>query len=266
MYAKIARISFGFNIKKLQLSNINDISQELLETIERYLNDTMGQEERSSFEEKLQSNTELNQQVQDIEIMLFGIETSALKEKLDIFHKDLITDISSNRGKPKGKGFPFIKYAIAASVALLISIGGWWITNQKSSNEKLFAKHFRPDPGLATTMSINNNYEFYNAMVSYKHEDYSIAIKKWERILHKKPENDTLNYFLGVAYLANGNEITSIKHLNFVTKIKNSAFEKDAFYYLGLAHLKNGNEYEARRNLSKSEIDKSKLIIRELKD
>ncbi len=246
------------------MENNSDISQELLETIERYLNNTMQQNERSLFEKTLLNNTELKQKVEDVKIMLFGIETSALKEKLDIFHKELITDKSFYKKPKKVKNLSFTKYAIAASIVILLGFGGWWVTNQKSSNEKLFAKYFKPDPGLATTMSSTNNFKFYDAMVNYKHGDYNIAIGKWEALLQNKPKNDTLYYFLGVAYMANKNDFISIEHLNAVTKIENSVFKSEAFYYLGLAYLKNGESEKAINFFKQSDLEKSKQILDEL--
>ncbi len=87
-------------------------------------------------------------------------------------------------------------------------------------------------------------------MVDYKQGNYDMAINKWEKLLAKKPENDTLNYFLGVSHLATGADNNAILFLKKVTN-SNSYFEKEARYYLGLAHLKNG------------EIDKAKIFLKE---
>ncbi|NOY48498.1 MAG: tetratricopeptide repeat protein, partial [Chlorobi bacterium] len=101
-------------------------------------------------------------------------------------------------------------------------------------------------------------------MVNYKHGDYNIAIGKWEALLQNKPKNDTLYYFLGVAYMANKNDFNSIEHLNAVTKIKNSVFKSEAFYYLGLAYLKNGESEKAIIFFKQSDLEKSKQILDEL--
>ena len=242
------------------MKNNSNISQELLETIERYLNSTMEQEERSLFEKKLLTNDELKQQVQDVKIMIFGIENSVLKDKLNEFHDDLLKSNYSLKNKKNS----FTKYAIAASVVILIGFGGWWLINPKTNNEKLFAKYFKPDPGLATTMSNTINFKFYDAMVNYKHGDYNIAIEKWEALLQSKPKNDTLNYFLGVTHLANNNTLNSIEYLDKATEINNSIFKNETLYYLGLAYLKNNNSEKAISFFKQSDLDKSKQILDEL--
>ena len=113
-------------------------------------------------------------------------------------------------------------------------------------------------------MSSNTNFEFYDAMVNYKQGDYKVAIKKWTALLENNAVNDTLNYFLGMAYLANKNEKVAIPLFKTVTKNRNSYFKNDAYYYLGLAYLKSGNVQLAKKNLTFSTLDNSKSLLSEL--
>ena len=237
----------------------SNISQDLLETVERYYNDSMTSDERTMFEKKLQNEPEFNTQVKDIKTLLLGIETQALKEQLDKFHKD----ISKTEKTTKVRFLTFIKIAVAA--AIIIAVGSFWFFN-KPVNEKLYVKYFTPDPGLPTVMGTSENFGFYDAMVNYKHGDYDIAIDKWSLLQSKMPQNDTLNYFLGVAHLANQNESQAISFLNKTKKSSESVFLNDAYYYLGLAYLKKGNIELAKNNFNLTTIDNSKAIILELTD
>ena len=240
--------------------NLN-ITQDVLETIERYINKTMTSNEIISFEKKLQSDSKFKAQFEDIKILLLGIETQSLKEKLDSFHEDIPFGKSKTSiVKPL---FSIRKFVAAA--AIIIAVGSFWFFNQ-NTNEKLFVTYFIPDPGLPTTMSETSNFEFYDAMVNYKQGDYNTAISKWEALLEKKPQNDTLNYFLGVAHLANKNEKSAIKHLDIIAQDSNANFKNEAYYYLGLAHLKADNVKLAKKNLNFSTIDNSKKILLELND
>lgn len=222
----------------------------------------MTRDELLIFEEKLQ-NLEFKTQVEDIKTLLLGIETQSLKEQLNEFHKEVQdTEVQKNES-PKVRFLNFRK--IAAAAVLVIAIGSFWFFNQ-NTNEKLFTKYFTPDPGLPTTMSRTSNYEFYDAMVNYKQGDYKTAINKWETLLKNKPQNDTLNYFLGVAHLSNKDENSAIKYLDIVTKNSNTNFKNDAYYYLGLAYLKADNVELAKNNLNFSTIDNSKKILSNLND
>mgnify|MGYP000542504601 FL=1 len=154
--------------------------------------------------------------------------------------------------------------SIAASIAILI--GGFWFFNKPKSNEALFNKYYIEDRGLETNMGESDNYTFDDAMVDYKQKKYNLAIGKWNILLKNKPENDTLNYFLGVAHLANKNENEAINYLKEVTKATESEFLNEAYFYLGLSYLKMDNTDLAIEYFEKSNSKTSKTIISELKN
>ena len=238
------------------------ISKELLEIIERYINGTMTSKELKDFNQLLELDNEFKTKVEDVKTMLTGIETQALKEKLNEFHKDIPKTIVENTPKTKVRFLNFSKISIAA--AIIIAVGSIWFFNT-SKNEKIYANFFKPDPGLPTTMSATNNFDFYDAMVNYKHGDYTIAIDKWQVLQERKPDNDTLNYFLGVAHLANKNVTDAIPYLERSIEAQDDfTFLDEAYLYLGLAYLKEGNIELAKKHLNTSETADAKKIISEL--
>jgi len=261
MYGKTSKHCIVLKILKKLETNSN-ISQEQLESIERYINGTMSPKELKAFEARLVEEPDFKIQVEDIRILLLGVETQSLKEQLDEFHKDINKE-SVQKESPKIRYLQFRKFVAAAAV--IIALGSFWFFNQ-NSNEKLYAKYFSPDPGLPTNMSNTANFEFYDAMVNYKQGDYETAIKKWEILKSKNTNNDTLNYFLGVAYLANKNEVDAISFLEQSIKDKDFPLANDAYFYLGLAHLKEGHIELAKEHLEKSYIEKSQALLSELKD
>ena len=243
----------------------SNISEELLETIERYLNGTLSSHELKDFERLLDIDEDFKAQVEGVKTMLLGIEAQSLKEQLDDFHKEIpITEVQK---KLKSQKVRFLNYSkIAAAAAIIIAIGSIWFFSS-APNQKLYAKHFKPDPGLPTTMSSTNNFDFYDAMVNYKHGDYDLAIEKWRLLNENQPDNDTLNYFIGAAYLANKNEAEAIPFLERATASEDDfVFLNDAYYYLGLAYLKKGNIELAKKQLDLSNTDSAKEILSELPD
>lgn len=234
------------------------ISQELLEAIERYYNDTMTTDERLKFESRLKDDSEFKTQVEDIKTLILGIENQSLKEQLDVFHDEIPKTLPKTSS---ATGF-FTLRKLAAAVIILLAVSGfWWFSTPH--NEKLYSEFFTPDPGLPTVMSSESNFEFYDAMVNYKQGDYKIAIQKWESI---NPKGDTLNYFLGVAHLANKNERTAIEFLEKATQNTEFTLSSEAYYYLGLAQLKEGNEDDAKASLKHSSVENSKALLSELND
>ena len=238
----------------------NNISQEEFEQIENYLLNKMTNNEQLIFENNLKIDSELREKVGACKILIDAVEVQSLKEKMDDFHNDVSSNvISLSKTRRKWQSF-----AMAASIAVLIGLSGFWFLNNNSKNQKLYAKYYKPDPGLPTVMSTSSQYDFYDAMVNYKRGDYKLAIEKWKLLLKQKPQNDTLNYFIGVAYLADKNEIMSIPYLEKTVKQTQSIFRNEGFYYLGLAYLKNDNIQLAKKNLLLSNNDKSNEIISQL--
>lgn len=113
-------------------------------------------------------------------------------------------------------------------------------------------------------MSSHQNYSFNEAMVDYKQENYSVAIEKWLLLLYKSPENDTLIYFLGAAYLAEGQTSEAIVYLDKIEKEQNSVFQKDAAYYRALLHLKNKNPDSAVHSLKNAPSNKNRQLLNEI--
>ena len=241
------------------------ISQELLETVERYLNNTMDATEKLQFEKSLEENNTLRQQVEDIKILLSGIETASLREKMEEFHHQMaqetkeipVRNITKNN-RTNSRLF----YAVAASAVILLGI--FWMLNPKDSNEMLFNEYFSVDPGLPTTMGSTDEFSFYDGMVNYKRKEYDEALEKWRQLLPQKNNNDTLNYFIGVTYLAKGNTEEAIPFLEKVTTQKESMFLEDSYFYLGLSNLKNDNLEDAKENFRKSNTEEAQKILKVL--
>lgn len=259
MHGKTA--SADFILKKIRkLKNNSNITPELLEAVERYDSDAMAKEERMAFEERLKDPS-FKLLVEDIRITLLGIETQVLKERMDEFHNDMIENPTVKPHSTKTSILSFSKIALAAGI--IIALGVFWIFSG-SSNDRLYAKYFKPDPGLPTTMSSSDNFAFYEAMVNYKQKDYQTAISKWKKLDQKTPDNDTITYFLGVANLANNNSDDAVFYLKKTIHHPESVFLEDAQYYLGLAYLKSDNTEAAIRAFEQSNSEKSQELLREL--
>ncbi|MEX0289341.1 MAG: tol-pal system YbgF family protein [Flavobacteriaceae bacterium] len=226
----------------------------------------MDEPELASFEKELEGNTDLQTKVAEVRSIIQGVEAAVLRERLDVFHEELHEEPEEATEPSPVRRFDFRRYAIAASVAILIGITGFWYISRQEPHELLFQKHFSPDPGLPTTMSTSANFEFYEAMVSYKRGDYGAAIAKWETLLSTKPNNDTLNYFLGVAHLANSNTNKALEYLKTASAIPQSSFANETLYYLGMANLSTGDIEAAKRYLNQSKIEKSQEVISEMED
>lgn len=237
--------------------------QEEHDRIEKYILGQLETAGKEAFEARLQTSPELQIVVEDHKVLLEAIEEQSLIENMEQIHQDAFPNPSASEEKKIYSlwNTNWVKYGVAASVVILVLWGGYTLSRKQTTDQELFASYFTPDPGLPTTMSSTDNFIFFEAMVSYKQGAYDDAIAQWEPLLDKKPKNDTLNYFIGVAHLANNNESEAITFLQWATEKEHSQFLSDAYYYLGLSYLKKGNQENAKRFFKLSEHKKSKELL-----
>ena len=239
------------------------ISTAEFESIEQYLLDRMETEQRIAFENRIQTDSAWAYKVEEVKLLLAGIETATMKERLNSYHENL----KKNQPEKGGGKIIFIqrKLTVAASVALLATISIWLFTTSKNKYEKIYATYYKPDPGLMSAMGVSDNYVFNKAMLNYKIGKYKAAIDEWGKLKIELPQNDTLNYFLGAAQQANGNNAAAVELLKSMTTDAAKPFYKDACWYTGLALLEQGAVKEAIPYFEKSDRPESKELISKIK-
>ncbi len=239
------------------------ISQEQQEIFEQFLRGKMSEEEHSSFEFSLSKDEKLKNSFKEFKSLFEAVEEDGLRSKLEDFHKAMEEETPVRQINTSKKWFT---YSIAASISIFLAVGGLWFFNRQSPNEALFEQYFSPDPGLPTVMGTNDNFAFYEAMVDYKLGNYEIAIKKWEKLLETKPENDTLNYFLGSAYLANMEFETALDYLLKNEHNESSPFYEETHFYLGMTYLKLNKVSKVKTHFEKSKVPVSNEILEAIED
>ena len=234
--------------------------------IETYLDLNDDMEKALMYESELKKIPNIEQKIEEVKNIREEIEDSIRQSKIKEFHKHVarnekdssVKNIANNKTQSKT-----IWYAIAA--ALLVLFGIFWMMDNTTPSEKIFADNFKPDIGLPLKMGTENSYGFYEGMVDYKQENYKEAILKWNVLLKKNPENDTLNYFLGVAYLALGEADSSLEYLQNQELFQDGMFKEDAAYYAALAKIKVGELKEAKMLLTKNVSERNEKLLNVLK-
>lgn len=241
----------------------HNIPEDEIILIEGYLTNTLGAEERVAFEHKLLQNSDLQQKINELKLLLLGIQETEIKTRLSEFHQGLVSNNGSLPLKVSKK-LNFPRMAIAASVLVLLSMAIWGIWFRQPLHQKLFSRYYSPDPGLATVMSQSDSYDFEKAMVEYKNEAYQQAIEAWEVLLAKKPGNDTLIYFIGSAQMAMEQYEKARENLKQVAGHSSSAFQRDACWYLGMYYLRENQKRMAIEYLTQSGYTEATALINEI--
>jgi len=215
---------------------MRELSEKDFERIERFILGDMSAEEQQSFQKEMETDDELQKSVLEQRELIKSVEAEGLKAELDSIHSELY-DVN------QGKRSPYLFFSIAASIAVLIGFSFWYFNLEESPSE-LYAEYSYTDPGLPVPMSATDSYDFYDAMVDYKTEDYQKAINKWTILLEAEPRNDTLNYYIGASYFNMNAFDQAESYLDNVLNSKKSNFIYKAQYMLFLAKLKSGNTEE----------------------
>ena len=262
----------------------NNITSEEWNDIEIWLDQNDVQRETPLLNEKLTQIPNFAKKIECVKKTREDIEDSIRQSRIKAFHHDipfspvspdgpnspdsyLNVSVDEKVSGIKNMANKIIKpytfwYAGAAVLAALLGI--FWMMKISSTSEKIFATYFKPDIGLPLKMSTGNTYGFYEGMLDYKQENYEEAIEKWQVLLEAKPKNDTLNYFLGVAYLALGNAAKSLEFLENQERFRQGIFKEDAAYYTALAKIKEGKLEEARVFLQKYPAKRNTALLNEL--
>jgi len=249
------------------MKNKIEISPVEWDVIETYLEQENASEREIFWREKLVTIPNVEEKIAHIAKIREEIVDSIRQSKIKEFHEKVSVDENGGNVKmlPAGKSNPrIIWYSIAA--VLVVAFGILWILQHRPPSEKIFAENFKPDIGLPLKMGTTNNLEFYEGMVDYKQGEYQKAIDQWQVLWSENPQNDTLNYFLGVANLAQDDTKKSLKYFENQEVFQQGIFKEDAAYYAALAKIKDGKFEEAKALLQENPSERNTNLLRQLED
>lgn len=210
------------------------LDRPTFEAIEDYVLDRMEAADREAFEQRMAADPELRAEVELERENILAVELGGVTRMLKTVGDEQSVD---HERSTSGSGWKqYLRYA--ALLAILLSAAVWLM--RPSTNERLFAEHFLPDPGLPVAMGASDDPAFADAMVSYKEGRYADARAKWAPLLGAQPMNDTLRFYTASAFLAEGRINDAIPLLEGLAGDAASKFHIKAQWYLLLAYLRTG--------------------------
>lgn len=240
-----------------------DLNSDNYQEIDRYLRDEMNKEERDRFEQQMQENPLLRQELElqrDIEggVDLFGGES--LKKRLQALEGADSPDdtvISPVNGKPKNQRSKsvYLWLGIAASLVLLL-MAVILLSDSSRDPQSLYADYYEPYPNVLNPIERSSGAPTEpgdQAMYLYEQRNYRQAI---ELINDSGLSNDpAYQFYLGICYLEVQDASSAIKTFDKILVNHQGGFYEPALWYRGLAQMQTG-QYEAAGKSFREIVDR----------
>lgn len=221
--------------------------QENLEIVDRYLEGSLSEQERTAFEERLLHDQILQQQVTDMKLMRAGIKQAsrnAALQKLKVLEETLPA-VNQNRLNI------WYNTWLQAAAVLLIGLLVYIFWPVSVDEQELFATHFEVYPNIIMPTVrgevINDSTIKALAFSAYDQKKYEEAAALFSSIDQK---DATVLFYLGNCYLASNQ---AERALPLFEKVLNEyeVFDEQAEWYIAVSYLKLEERERAKQALEK---------------
>lgn len=212
----------------------------------QYFSDSLTPEQEEQFNLLLSSDKQFKAQFdfeQDLQKVIKDKEGKALKDKLKGFEANL-----KQEEKPVIK-LNFRKWAMAASIALLVGLGWLSYNNMDTNYDSLYDSNFEQYPNTVVTITRGDSSVSIEkeAFAAYELGNYERALLVFDKI----PENDKKEYlafYQALSYLKL-NKLDNAMLLFKTVIANNNDFVGEAHWYLALTYIKNNQIQAAKKEL-----------------
>ncbi len=212
----------------------------------QYFSNSLTPEQEVEFSALLSSDTEFKEQFdfeQSLQKAIKDKEGKDLKDKLQGFEATIKKDTT-----PVIK-LNFRKWAMAASIALVIGIGWLTYTNMGTDYETLYNSNYEQYPNTVFTITRGDTTESLEreAFTAYELGDFEKAIMEFDKI-PVSDRKDFVSFYKAQSYLGLGNNKEAKKlFINIITN--NKLFVAESHWYLALTYLKSNEMPLAKKEL-----------------
>lgn len=216
--------------------------------IERYLEGSMTEEEKTEFEKRMGIDKKLAS-----EVALHKNINNAIKED-DVYHlrlniRSLIRGGKSHTNKVRIQITRYLRYPIAAAIILLIGFSLWQIISDKSSPE-IYNMFYHPYQTDILTRSGDQQVDKVQlSYLLYQEGDYEASFEILTNYLTKNHTNQTARFYYGMNAIELQQLDLAIKELKTVAEDLSTPFSLHAKWYLAMAYLKINRKEEASKYL-----------------
>lgn len=241
--------------------------------ISKYLEGELNPIQTKDFEKALIQDHELKEELdlrREVDEALADTEVLDLRAQLNEIHEELRPQIIRRTRQASKR---VLRYAVAASVAVIISLGTYTLFFKTVNNNKIVSQFYKPYDVTLVNRSANEDLSgvIRNALFMYENQEYREAIGLFEQILDSNPKIIASHFYSGVSYL----EIEEFNNAGIsfskVLSHNDNLYIEQAEWYLGMVFLFTDQKDKAKKQFQKIKNDdgyyskKAGKILRKLK-
>lgn len=217
----------------------------------RFLDGEMDEQERQNFQDELNSNESLNE-----DLKLYLDVSSTLKFNLAPDEKDIVlkSDLEHynkkyfSGEKPKTKIFAIQRYWYAAAVLILgLLLWAPW-------NKDLYQQYSGAHMVSVAERGDKDQQLLQNATEEFNKENFAEAKEILKQLVAETPNDDMLKFYYGISLLETNDLNLARENFNKVFNGE-SIFKYDAAFYNALGYIKENNKEKAKEWLLKIDKD-----------
>ena len=243
--------------------------------VERYLNQTLEQDDLKWFSEEMEGNPALEEEVQlqkEIGKAILNEETLAFRAQISSLFEEKEA-VETVRLKRSYRVPHSLRVAVASLAALVIMGTSLYVYSHRTiPAEQLFESYYEPYESLINVRSSSSQTAnlLVSAMQKYEEQNFESALLLFETVLATDDQNITSRFYSGISYLETNRLNHAEKTFASVIDHNDNLYIEHAEWYLGLCYLKTGKGEQARIMFSAIEESdgyysrKAKRIIRNL--
>lgn len=212
--------------------------------------------DRDLLKHKYFNGTLTNQEITILKQLLDNDPEFKADFDLEKNHHDIIINNSNNVPEKSELSPSFLRYAIAASIVIGLSVFGSKYFIDTTNFDDIFDQNFEVYQNSIKPIKEGSGLETVQEEAFFKYEikEYKGAIEAFQTEFSKSQESYYL-FYIANSYLAIGDTKQAITYLEKHQKFKDDFYEKSR-WYLALAHVKDKNKSKGiplLNEISKSE-------------
>ncbi|MEK6476868.1 tetratricopeptide repeat protein [Catalinimonas sp. 4WD22] len=206
-----------------------------IDLIDRYCRGSLSEAEKRDFEQKMNQNPGLKEEVEQHADLIKGMQhhfSSELKSRL----KESDQASKGSKGSKSYRRIFLNSLAVAATISLFFVLG--YVLMDNASPEALYQTHYQAYPNIVNPVERSasaESSELNNAMRAYEQGDYQEAVTLFEQA--EEPLSTSYEFYLAISYLELANYQNAVELLKKVEQSEVEAYHYPALWYQGMAYL-----------------------------